>query len=213
MSWQLLEEQPEWEEETDRLLTVLPIVGCEFRKSYFDPTDGRNVSVRVSAENCVINYWAKSVETAPRVSEIIRFYPYELEELKRAGLFRDVDYMPDGATNDRSAPIEFIEQHRRLDLDQDSYEEPYTVTVHKATGKVARIAARYEPEGVMLRGSEDGQGHVVAKIQPVHFYTKYDFLKNPDGGIYGVGFGHYLGHINISINTSLNMMFDAGHLQ
>ena len=65
----------------------------------------------------------------------------------------------------------------------------------------------------MLRGSEDGQGHVVAKIQPVHFYTKYDFLKNPDGGIYGVGFGHYLGHINISINTSLNMMFDAGHLQ
>jgi len=211
MSWQLLEEQPEWEDETDRLLTVLPIVGCEFRKTYFDTTDKRNVSVRASAENVVINYWAKSLETAPRISEVVKFYPYEIEEMRRGGLFRDVDYMPD-ASNDRSAPIEFIEQHRRIDLDEDGYEEPYIVTIHKATGQVARIMARFEADGVMLQRGENG-GHVVAKIQPVHYYTKFDFLKNPDGGIYGVGFGHYLKHLNESINTSLNMLFDAGHLQ
>jgi chaperonin GroES len=44
MSWQLLDEQPEWEPETDQLLHLLPIVGCVFRKSYFDPSKGRNVS-------------------------------------------------------------------------------------------------------------------------------------------------------------------------
>lgn len=213
MSWQLLEEQPEWEEETDRLLTVLPIVGCEFRKTFFDPTDGRNVSVRVSAKNLVVNYWAKSLETAPRISEVVRLYPYEIEEMKRAGLFRDVEYVKDGADNDPSAPIEFIEQHRRLDLDNDGYEEPYIVTVHRTTGEVARIIARYDPHGVMMRKAEDGVGDIVAKIQPIHYYTKYDFLKNPDGGIYGKGFGHYLGSMNTAINTSLNMMFDAGHLQ
>ena len=35
----------EWEEETDKLLHILPIVGCEFRKTYYDPTEARNMSV------------------------------------------------------------------------------------------------------------------------------------------------------------------------
>ena len=79
MSWQLTEEQSECEEETDKLLTVLPIIGCEFRKTYFDPGEGRNTSVRVSAENLVVNYRAKSMETAPRLTEILRLYPIEIE--------------------------------------------------------------------------------------------------------------------------------------
>ena len=65
MSWQLLDEMPEWEPETDTLLHVLPIVGCDFRKSFFDPEKARNASLRVSALKLVINYKAKSMETAP----------------------------------------------------------------------------------------------------------------------------------------------------
>ena len=53
----------------------------------------------------------------------------------------------------------------------------------------------------------------VVKIDPIHFYTKYDFFPNPDGGIYGVGFGQLLRPVNEAVNTTLNMMIDAGHLQ
>jgi chaperonin GroES len=44
MSYQLLEEMDGWEEDTDRLLIMLPIQGCVFRKTYFDPVKGYNCS-------------------------------------------------------------------------------------------------------------------------------------------------------------------------
>jgi chaperonin GroES len=145
MSWQLLEEQPEWEEETDKMMHILPIVGCAFRKTYFDPDLGRNCSVFVSALDVVIDYWAKSMATAPRISEILRLYPYQIEEYKRSGYFdKRFDVKYEAASNDPDAPHVFIEQHRRLDLDDDGYAEPYIVTVHKETMQVARITARYD---------------------------------------------------------------------
>lgn len=208
MSWQLSEEQPEWVEETDKLLIVLPITGCCFRKSFFDRTEMRNSALLVYAENLIINYWAKSLETAPRVTECLELYPHEIEENKRSGIFLNEDYGPsEKINNDPDAPHEFYEQHRRLDLDGDGYSEPYVVTVHKNSQKVARIVPRFDADGIFHVGGE------VSKVTPVHYYTKYDFLPNPDGGIYGVGFGQLLGSINEGVNTSLNLMFDAGHLQ
>ena len=210
MSYQLIEEQPEWEPDTDKLCHILPIVGSAFRKTYFDPAEGRNVSILVHPKNFIVNYWAKSIYTAPRLTEVLELYPHEIEENKRAGLFIDQDYgPPEGITIDPDAPDVFYEQHRRLDLDLDGYSEPYIVTVHKSSSKVARIAARYDAEGILFNRAEGR----ITKIIPIDYYTAYEFLPNPEGGIYGVGFGQLLGPINDQINTTLNMLFDAGHLQ
>jgi len=211
MSWQLLREMKEWEEETDKLLHVLPIVGCEFRKTYYDPTEGRNMSVRVAAKDLVINYWAKSLETAPRLTELLFHYPHEVEEEKRSGRWLAQDYGRSFAgdqAHDDDAPVEFLEQHRRIDLDGDGYAEPYTVTVAKDSMKVARIVARYDPEGVLF-SRETNQ---LAKIVPVDYYTKYDFMPNREGGIYGEGLGQLLTPINAAVNTTINQLLDAGHL-
>lgn len=215
MSWQLIEEQPEWEGETDVLLHVLPVVGCEFRKCYYDPDMGRNVATRVSAENLIINYWAKSMETAPRLTEVISLYPYEIKERVASGFYKEHEYIaqPVGKKadlTDKDSPHEFYEQHRRLDLDNDGYPEPYIVTVHKDSMKVARIVAGYDIDGGIKSNAQTGK---IAVIRPVHYYTKYDFMPNKEGGIYGWGFGHLLSHINISINSVLNMLIDAGTLQ
>lgn len=225
MSYQLLHEMKEWEADEDRQLLVLPIVGTDFKKSYFDPSMGRNVSVRVSAENCVVNNKAKSLETAPRISEIFTLYPHEIVEKIRFGIYRDDNYYSENS-RDEYEPIEFIEQHRVLDLDGDGYPEPYIVTIHRASAKVARIVARYEPqdvtlidesktiqisleEWVSLGASETMQ---IAKINPIHYYTKYGFIPDPDGGFYDIGFGILLNPMNESINTTLNQLIDAGHL-
>ena len=213
MSWQLLDEMPEWEPETDTMLHVLPIVGCDFRKSYFDPSCQRNKSLRVSAMHCVINYKAKSLETAPRISEEMLYYPLEIEEMCRSDLwikpengFGQPSNQQDG---DDDAPHDFIEQHRTWDLDEDGYAEPYIVTVHKESHKVVRIVARYDADGIHFHG----RTHKLVKIEPIHYYTKYDFLPNPDGGIYGIGFGQLLRPINEAVNTTLNQLIDAGTLQ
>lgn len=209
MSWQLLEEQKEWEEETDRLLHILPVVGCHFRKTYYDPVEGRNMSVGVTAEHCIINYWAKSLDTAPRITEKLRLYPYEIQEHRRSGYFVDQDYgNSTEMTDDDDAPVDFLEQHRRLDLDEDGYAEPYIVTVAVDSLKVARIVARYDADGVKF----DRLGQRLVKIEPVQYYTKFDFLPNREGGIYGEGLGQLLLPINAAVNTVLNQLLDAGHL-
>lgn len=211
MSWQLLQQQEEWEPQTDTLLIVLPIVGTMFRKSYFDPTLRRNVSETVSAMSLCVNYNAKSFETAPRHTELIPLYPHEVEEAIRSGVFLDEDYgtdMDGASQNDEDAPTTFLEQHRRWDLDDDGYSEPYIVTVARDSGKLARIRAGYDVDGI--EWLEDGR---IRRIQKVAIYTKYGFIPSPDSKVYDLGFGHLLYPINAAVNTTLNQMFDAGHLQ
>lgn len=216
MSHQLLDEMDDWEEDTDKLLHILPIAGCCFRKTYFDPGTGQNISDLAMAENVVINYWAKSMTRAARISERVWFYPHEIEENERSDIWLEHDYghaVESGddeesriSSEDDDAPHEFIEQHRRLDLDEDGYAEPYIVTVHRATSKVVRIVARYDPEGVKIRGDK------IARIEAVEYYTKYDFMPNPEGGIYGIGLGKLLSPLNHSVNTIINQLIDAGTL-
>lgn len=208
MSYQYLEEQREWEPQTDKMLHILPIVGCAFRKTYFDAALGRKVGLLVHAENLVINYWAESLEMAPRSSEEIKLYPVEIIEKQRAGVFLEQDYgIAASSTGDKEEPHEFIEQHCRYDLDEDGYPEPYIVTIHKETRKVARIIARYDVEGVKF-SRRTGK---VMKIEPIDYYDQYDFLPNIEGGIYGMGLGQLLTPLNAAVNSSLNMMMDGAH--
>jgi len=212
MSYQLLEEQETWEEQVDKMLIILPIVGSCFKKSYFDTTEGYNCSDLVLAENLVINYDAPSMERAPRLSELIKLYPSEILEMEAAGLFLEKENgygVPSDGKGDKDAPHVFVEQHRRWDLDGDGYPEPIIVTVHEESRKVVRIVARYDGDGVKIN-KETGE---ISKIIPVHYYTKFEFMPSPDGGIYGMGFGQLLSPINNAINTALNMMIDAGHLK
>ena len=219
MSWQLLDEQEEWEPQTDRLLIVLAIVGTMFRKSYYSPQLKRNVSETVDALDLCVDYNAKSFDTAPRQTELIRLYPWDIETAVRNGtfLYHDGGYGNDTSIEndhhrtdqeDEDAPTTFLEQHRRWDLDDDGYPEPYIVTVARDSGKLARIRAAYEMPGVQW--ADDGR---VSKIDKIQYYTKYGFIPSPDSVVYDLGFGHLLFPLNESINTSLNMMFDAGHLQ
>ena len=211
MSWQLLMEQEEWEPQTDRLLVVLPIVGCMFRKSYFDPGLGRNVSETVTALDLCVNYKAKSFETAPRHTELIQLYPHQIEENIRSGTFLEDEYghdMDGSSQDDDDAPTTFLEQHRRYDLDGDGYAEPYIVTIARDSGRLARIRAGYEVQGIEWLA--DGR---VKRIEKVAYYTKYGFIPSPDSQVYDLGFGHLLFPINEAVNTTLNQMFDAGHLQ
>ena len=110
--------------------------------------------------------------------------------------------------NDPDRPHLFLEQHRLYDLDDDGYPEPYICTVHKESGKTVRVVPRFDENSITP--GVDGQ---IGMIEADQYYTKYGFLPNPDGSAHDIGFGDILMPINESINSSLNMMLDAGHLQ
>jgi chaperonin GroES len=218
LSYQLLNEAPEWEEDTDKMLVILPIVGSAFRKVWYDHAQKRNRSRLISSNHLIVHYFARSLEDVPRITEEMRLYPYEISERIRGKRFIEFDYAQGGAEttdgknvqadpNDMDAPHLFLEQHRLLDLDEDGYPEPYIVTVHHASQKVCRIAANFDETSWII--NDDG---TIGSIRRNDYYVKYQFLPSPDGGFYGWGFGWLLRDIGESINTTLNMIMDAGHV-
>lgn len=202
MSWQLLEEMAEWEEDTDQLLHVLPITGCMVRKTWFDPVRGRNRSEIIFPDRFVVHYFAPA-EVA-RSTQVVDYRPHEVLERVRSGTWADIAL---DQHEDTSEPECFLEQHRLWDMDGDGYPEPYIVTVHKERAKVVRIVARYDQSGVTL--NEDGE---VVSIEPVDYYTKYGFIPSLDGSWYPTGFGALLNSLNETINATINQLLDAGTL-
>lgn len=221
-SHQVLEEMDGWEDDTDKILHIIPIIGCAFKKVYRDPIEQTNISRLVLPQFLIINIDAKTVERANRVSELLELYPNEIRENINAGVFVDFDFTASSETLDDNykdsekrasdtvdsdSPHVFIEQHRYLDLDEDGYAEPYIVWVHKQTRTVARILPRFDESSIIF-GSE-GQ---IIKIKPDVCYVKYPFIPDPEGSVYDIGFGHLLQHLNAAVNTSVNQMIDQGHL-
>lgn len=228
MSYQVLEEDRAWEEQHDRLLINLPIVGCAFVKSYFSPSRNHNVSELVLAQDLVVDYYAKSIETASRKTQRIPLYRNEMWTKCKTGVFRDI--LNDGwylspsapspqagdgkdkrqGTNppmpDETTPLVTLEQHCSLDLDGDGYAEPYIITIEETSKAVLRIVCRFDEEADITRGT----GGVIASIRATEYFTKYSFIPSPDGGIYDVGFGVLLGPLNESVNSLLNQLVDAG---
>lgn len=207
MNWQLTEEMTEWEWDFDRLTICLPVVGLCYRKTYFSPEKGRNVSELVLPDACVVHYKIKDLETARRITHRLFFYPNDIYERQAMGLWRDVTLPTSGDAEhyqDPDAPCEFLEQHGYLDLDGDGYKEPYIITVHRQTRQVTRIVARFEADKVHL-----GKKNQVVRIEPTHYFTPFHFIPNPDGSFYSKGFGQLMEPLNESVNTSLNQMIDA----
>ena len=224
MSYQLIDQMEGWEEGMDRLLITLPFTGTEFKKTYFDSERGHNVSEHIYAKDLVVNYYAKTLNLAPRITEILSYSKNELIEKSRGGLFLEckdesayrrsdiptkVQEESKGVVQptviDSDTPHCVLEQHRYLDLDGDGYKEPYICTVLEGSGKVLRIVAAYYPEKV-LRNEEEK----VAYIERINYYTLFQFIPNPAGGIYGIGFGDLLGPLNHSVDTLINQLIDAG---
>lgn len=227
MSYQVLEEDDCWEKNMDEVLISQAIVGCAFKKSYFDSSLGHNVSEHVLAKDLYIPYFAKSLEKASRITQILYLSNNDLEYRVRAGLFLPISVETQNTVDtnspieiatqesqglipqmsDPATPREILEQHRYLDLDQDGYAEPYIVTIDKETKEVLRIVARFTSLGV-----EKNKKQEILYIKPTHYFTKFTFIPSPDGGIYDLGFGVLLGPLNESINTILNQLVDAGTL-
>ncbi len=215
MSYQLMHEMTGWEEDMDKMLIMLPVVGTMFKKTYWDGLTKKNCSKLVMPKNLLVNYWTKRLDDAERVSEIIEMSPRLLKERQLAKVFLDIDLgrapVPDRKetipSQDTTTPYTIIEQHTFLDLDDDGYEEPYIVTFHKESHKVLRIAARFDELGLQT----DEKGKVI-RIEPIQYYTKFGFIPNPDGSFYDIGFGVLLGPINDSVNTLINQLVDSGSL-
>lgn len=227
MSYQVLEEDEDWEAEMDSLLVTLPLLGSAFKKTYFDPEKEHNCSKHVFAKDLVINYYARSLESALCITHVLTKYRNEIEECQRLELYLEDDKLDDVVPEDRfetldqsrddregliepedgERPFTMLEQHCYLDLDGDGYKEPYCIQINYDTRRLVRIFPRFTAEHVTYVNGK------VAKIKPIHYFTKYTFIPSPDGSVYDLGFFALLTPINEACNTIVNQLIDAGTLR
>jgi hypothetical protein len=151
MSYQLLFQDTSWEEGLDKLLNILPNIGLQFKKTYYDPKLAKNCSELCDYKDVIINSSALSLLDARRITHVLHVHLNDLVENARAGLYLESsveDIQEKNSEKELDEHIDLLEQHRYLDLDHDGYEEPYIVTLEKATGKILRIYARYKKEDI-----------------------------------------------------------------
>jgi len=221
MNFQLTEAMPEYRPEHEKLLWSLPLAGSAFKKVYFDPSKGRQVAMFVPAEDIVVPYGASNLESAERVTHVMRKTENEVIRLQEAGFYRDIDLgepvvelddiekqkaEEQGITVTQDNRYRFLEMN--VDLDLPGYEHknkkgqltgialPYVVTIEKGTREVLAIRRNWY---------EDDKLH----LKRQHF-VHYQYI--PGFGFYGYGLIHLIGGYAKSATMLIRQLVDAGTL-
>ena len=220
MNYQLTQKMVEYRPEHERMLWGLGLAGNAFKKVYFDPSLERQVSMYIPAEDIVVPYGASNLETAQRVTHVMRKTQNELRKLQVAGFYLDVDLgeptydldevekkiaekMGFSATTDNR--FKLLEMH--VDLDLEGYEDekdgkktgialPYVVTIEKTTSTILSIRRNWNPD-------DD------TKQKRQHF-VHYGYV--PGFGFYCFGLIHLIGAFAKSGTMILRQLVDAGTL-
>jgi hypothetical protein len=215
MNYQLMERMVEYRPEHERMLWGLGLAGNAFKKVYYDPHMERQVSVFVPAEDIVVPYGASDIETAPRVTHVMRKTENELRRLQVAGFYCDVDLGEPLNTLDEiekkiaekmgfraTSDDRFKLLEMQVDLDLPGYEHedgiklPYIVTIEKGTQKVLAIRRNWEETD-----------KTYAKRQHL---VHYGYI--PGFGFYCFGLIHLIGAYAKSSTSILRQLVDAGTL-
>jgi len=209
MNHQLFDEMDDWDEGLDRLLQVLSMMGTVFKKTYYCSVSQQNKSELCLPDKITLHQSTQSLKSARRITHEITLFASDVEERIRAGVFLSEDYdeVQEGDQPFNDQELIFLEQHRLLDLDGDGYPEPYIVTIHETSKKVARIVPRFTEKSITYNDELE-----IAKIDAEQFFSDFHFIHSIDGTFFSYGFGYLLSHATNTINTLLNQIIDAGSL-
>jgi hypothetical protein len=216
MNYQLTDVMAEYRPEHERMLWGLGLAGNAFKKIYYDPSIERQVAMYVTAEDMIVPYGASNLETAERVTHVMRKTKNEIKKLQAAGFYRDVDLgepfldideaekkiaekLGFNATEDDRYKL--YEIHTLLDIPElkdsdDGIAVPYVVTIEKGTGTVLSIRRNWNPDDEL-------------KLKRQHF-VHYGYI--PGFGFYCFGLIHLIGAFAKSGTMILRQLVDAGTL-
>ena len=216
MNYELTEHMVEYRAEHERMLYSLGLAGSAFKKVYFDPNLGRQVSVYIPAEDVIIPYGASHIETAERVTHVMRKTKNELKKLQVNEFYREIDLGEPQAfhtdiekrkaeeggysiTDDDRYTV--YEVHADLviegiDDSDDEIAKPYVVTIERGSNEVLAIRRNWNPEDEL-------------KLKRQHFVH---YVYVPGFGFYGLGLIHIIGGYARAGTSLIRQLVDAGTL-
>ena len=215
MNYQLTERMVEYRPEHERALYSLGLAGSAFKKVYFDPNLGRQVSIYIPAEDVIVPYGASHIESAERVTHIMRKTKNEIKKLQANGFYRDVDlgepvtFHTDieerkaeegGFTLSEDNRYALCEIHIDYVIegidDEDDLAKPYVITIDRSTSTVLAIRRNWNPDDEL-------------KLKRQHFVH---YVYVPGFGFYGMGLIHIIGGYARAGTSIIRQLVDAGTL-
>jgi hypothetical protein len=221
MNYQLTDVMQEYRPEHERMLWGLGLAGNAFKKIYIDPGLDRQVAMYVPAEDIVVPYGASNLESAERITHVMRKTENELKRLQHSGFYRDVDLgEPNNVMDEVEKKIaeklgfratsddryKLLEMHVELDLPGHEHKDdddkptgialPYVVTIEKGSSTILAIRRNWEPDD--------------ETYQKRQHFVHYGYI--PGFGFYCFGFIHLIGAFAKSGTSMLRQLVDAGTL-
>jgi len=215
MNYQLTEEMVEYRPEHERMLYSLGLAGSAFKKVYFDPNIGRQVAVYVPAEDVIVPYGASNIESAERVTHVMRKTKNDLRKLQLSGFYRDIDLgepqsfhtdieekkAEDGGfslTDDDRYSLYEIHADLTIDGldDEDDIAKPYIVTMERGSNEILSIRRNWNEDDELM-------------LKRQHF-VHYVYI--PGFGFYGLGLIHIIGGYARAGTSLIRQLVDAGTL-
>jgi hypothetical protein len=221
MNYELTEVMREFRPEHERMLWSLPATGSAFKKVYYDPSLGRQVSMFIPAEDVILPYGTTDLDTCYRLTHVMRKTKNEIIKLQQAGFYCDCD-LPDPdksqtsiqKAKDRETGFSDLNDDRytlyecHVDLDLEGYKDkndddeetgialPYVVTLIKGTNTVLAIRRNWKQDDEL-------------RLKRQHF-VHYQYI--PGFGAYGFGLFHLIGGFAKSATSIMRQLVDAGTL-
>ena len=215
MNYELTENMVEYRPEHERMLYSLGLAGSAFKKVYFDPTMGRQVAIYIPAEDVIVPYGASNIESAERVTHVMRKTKNEMLRLQVSGFYSGIELGEpapfhtdieekkaeeggyDITDDDRYTVYEI---HAELDIEgvdeEDGLAKPYIVTIERGTGEILAIRRNWD-ESDMLN------------MKRQHFVH---YVYVPGFGFYGLGLIHIVGGYAKAGTSIIRQLVDAGTL-
>lgn len=221
MNYELTERMTEYRHEHERMLWSLPATGSAFKKVYFDPNLGRQVSMFVPAEDVLLPYGNTDMETCYRLTHVMRKTKNDIIKLQQAGFYRDVE-LPEPTrqtdniqkAKDKETGFNDLNDDRYVlyeihaDLDLEGYEDvdddneetgialPYVITIIKGTDTVLSIRRNWREDDPLKLKRE--------------YFVHYQYI--PGFGAYGFGLFHLVGGFAKNATSLMRQLVDAGTL-
>jgi hypothetical protein len=224
MNYQITEVMQEYDPELDQMLFYLPLSGSSFKKVYYDESLGRAVSKFITSEDLVVPYETTDLQSATRITHMIRQNMNEVRKLQESGFYRDIELVPSedpqteitekidrmeglSPTSYSSSDImTILECHIDLDLSgfEDTREDgettgiklPYIVTMEEDCSQILSIRRNWEENDSLQKKKQ--------------YFVHYKFL--PGLGFYGFGLIHMIGGLCKSATSLMRQLIDAGTL-
>jgi hypothetical protein len=215
MNYQLTETMVEYRPEHERMLYSLGLAGSAFKKVYYDPTIDRQVAIYIPAEDVIVPYGASNIESAERVTHVMRKTKNEVRKLQAAGFYTDVEL---GEPSPFHTDIEekkaeeggysitdddrysIYEIHADLLIegidDEDDLAKPYVVTIERGTSEILSIRRNWNEEDELM-------------LKRQHFVH---YVYVPGFGFYGLGLIHIVGGYARAGTSLIRQLVDAGTL-